>query len=126
MGQTSGVSGRGMQLTERKLEVAEVVKAIAGQAGRSSSQVALNWLLMRDGVTSVILGARKLTHLEDNLGCLDFALDDEQLRRLDEASKIELGFPHDFISSPQVHGVIHGGAEIDGITPLKTSPSDLS
>jgi aryl-alcohol dehydrogenase-like predicted oxidoreductase len=50
------------------------------------AQVALAWLLQRPGVTSVILGARTLEQLDDNLGALDVRLDDEDLAALDAAS----------------------------------------
>ena len=43
-------------------------------------------------------GPRTPVQLEDNLGCLEFTLTEEQKTRLDDASKIELGFPHDFLS----------------------------
>lgn len=99
-------------LTERKLEIADTIKQVAEEAGRSSSQVALNWLLTQAGVPSLIIGARKLSNLEDNLGCLDFTLTDEQLARLDEVSKIELGFPHEFIGNPVVREIVTGGAKI--------------
>jgi aryl-alcohol dehydrogenase-like predicted oxidoreductase len=99
-------------LTEKKLEIADTVKEVAEQAGRSPSQVALNWLLNQPGVASLIIGARKLSHLEDNLACLDFALDDEQLDRLNEISQIEMGFPHDFINNPVVRKIITGDTDV--------------
>ena len=45
-----------------------------------------------------IVGARTEVQVKDNLGCLDFELTRDQLKRLDEKSKIQLGFPHDIIS----------------------------
>jgi diketogulonate reductase-like aldo/keto reductase len=53
-----------------------------------------------------ILGAKTLAQLKDNLGCLDFALPQEQLATLDAASRVELGFPHDFLlrARPYVFG----------------------
>ena len=51
---------RGIQLNERKIDIAEAVMSVADEAGRSPAQVALNWLLTRDGITSIILGARKV------------------------------------------------------------------
>ena len=44
-----------------------------------------------------LVGAKTLEQLEDNLGCLDFALEAEQKVRLDQVNQIELGFPHDFL-----------------------------
>jgi aryl-alcohol dehydrogenase-like predicted oxidoreductase len=86
-------------LTDHNLKIAETVKSIAQQIGRTSSQVALNWVRQQKrGVIIPIFGARTLAQAQDNLGALDFTLTDEQLSKLDEVSKIELGFPHDFIA----------------------------
>ena len=63
----------------------------------------------KDQIVIPIVGARKPEQMEDSLGCLDFTLTDEQIKRLDEVSKIELGFPHDMLSSDQVKEVSFGG-----------------
>ncbi|EPC03162.1 hypothetical protein L861_22905 [Litchfieldella anticariensis FP35 = DSM 16096] len=97
---------------ERQLSIADEVRAIAEEVDRSPAQVALNWTLTRPGVTSTILGARRVEQLQDNLGALDFSLSDEQLTRLNEISQIELGFPHDFITGEFVNDIITGGATI--------------
>jgi diketogulonate reductase-like aldo/keto reductase len=65
-------------------------------------------------VTSPILGARTLDQLKDTLGALDVTLSDAHLARLDEASRISLGFPHDFLRSEMVKNVVGGGAIVDG------------
>ena len=108
---------RVLQLTERRLEIAEAVQEIARAIGRSPAQVAINWLCTRPGVTSPILGARRPEQLEDNLAALDFTLDPQHLRRLDEVSAITLGFPHDFLGSPFVGQLIHGGAQVETRMP---------
>mgnify|MGYP006267656875 FL=1 len=80
---------------------------MAKDTGRTPSQVALAWVRQQPyGVMVPILGARTVTQLKDNLGCLDCTLAPEQLRRLDEASRVELGFPHDFLvrARPYVFG----------------------
>lgn len=100
-------------LSERSLAIADAVKAVAKALGRTSSQVALRWLLQQPGVTSPIIGARKLEHLEDNLGCLEFAIDGDRMRQLDEASAVEMGFPHDFLNSAMVRQVLDGGAVVE-------------
>ncbi len=109
-----GAVARPIALSEKRIAIAEAVKAVADEAGRSPAQVALNWLLTRPGVTSPILGARTLTQIEDNLGALDFALDAEHRERLDGLSAIELGFPHDFLAGDMVRGLIAGGTAMDG------------
>ncbi len=97
-------------LTERALAIADVVAQIAKEQGRSSAQIALAWLLHRRGPTVMpIIGARTFAQFEDNLGALEVELDAQALRRLDAASAIALGFPHDFMALPMTQGVLHGG-----------------
>lgn len=67
-------------------EVIDAVQAVAAETGASMSQVALAWLVDRPAVTSVILGARTIEQLEDNLAAADLELSDEQIARLDDAS----------------------------------------
>ncbi|MFB2921459.1 MULTISPECIES: aldo/keto reductase [Aerosakkonema] len=100
------------KLTDKNISIAESVQKIAKEIGRSPAQVALNWLLQKPGVVSPIIGARTFRHLVDNLQCLDFVLSPEHLLRLDEVSKIELGFPHDFLASNMVKNVVSGGTNI--------------
>jgi hypothetical protein len=51
---------------------------------------------------------RSEKQFKDNLGCLEFELTDEQIKRLSDASPIDLGFPHSFLASDHVHGLIFG------------------
>ncbi|WP_374009989.1 aldo/keto reductase [Leifsonia sp. LS-T14] len=83
---------RGMEAWEarnadpRTWEIIDAVNAVAEETGASASQVALRWLSDRPAVTSVILGARTVEQLDDNLGAADVELSDEQRARLDDAS----------------------------------------
>ncbi|MDR6971189.1 aldo/keto reductase [Leifsonia shinshuensis] len=83
---------RGMEAWEarnadpRTWEIIDAVNAVAEETGASASQVSLAWLSGRPAVTSVILGARTVEQLEDNLGAADVHLSDEQRARLDDAS----------------------------------------
>jgi len=56
-----------------------------------------------------IIGARKLSQLQDNLASIDLLLSADQLKAMDEASRIELGFPHALYSMDMVRALIHGG-----------------
>jgi aryl-alcohol dehydrogenase-like predicted oxidoreductase len=93
-------------VNERNISIATEVQVIAKEINRTPSQIALNWIRQQQyhhtdwskGVVIPIIGARTVTQINDNLGCLDFELTQDQLNRLDEKSKIQLGFPHDFIS----------------------------
>jgi aryl-alcohol dehydrogenase-like predicted oxidoreductase len=82
-------------LTEHNLAVVDAVVAIAGEVGHSPSQVALNWVLHRPGVTAPIIGVRTQAQLEDNLGAEGWQLDREQMDRLVRQSRLPLPYPHD-------------------------------
>jgi aryl-alcohol dehydrogenase-like predicted oxidoreductase len=107
-----GLENRSLELSKRMLEVANAAKAVARDIGRTPAQVAINWLFTREGVVSVIPGARKLEQFEDNLAALDFTLDQAHLQRLETASAIDLGCPHDDIRSQQVRDLITGGTVV--------------
>lgn len=96
-------------LNERNLKIAAEVVAVAKEVGRSPSQVALRWLLQRPLTCIPIIGGRKLAQIEDNLKSVEFELTPQQIKRLDEVSRIELGFPHEFLSSPTVRDFAFGG-----------------
>jgi len=71
---------------ERTWTVIDAVTAVADAHGVSASQVSLAWLLSRPAVTSVILGARTVEQLDDNLGASGLVLGDDELARLTDAS----------------------------------------
>ena len=77
--------------------------------GRSSAQVALAWLRQRPIPIIPIIGARRLEQFRDNLACLNLTLNEAQLGRLDAASRVELGFPHDLYALDRVKGMVYGG-----------------
>jgi aryl-alcohol dehydrogenase-like predicted oxidoreductase len=101
------------QLNERSLEIVDVVKEIAKEVDRSPSQVSLNWLVQQPGKPIPIIGARKVAHLEDNIGALDFTLSAEQIDRLNKASSFDLPFPHSFINSGMYKNVVDGQNAIE-------------
>lgn len=99
-------------LTARGLDIADVVCDVAAELGTTPSRVALAWTLLNPAVTSTILGARTPEQLEDNLGAFEVELGGEHVARLDAASAVERGFPHDFLDRPLTRSVIYGGVEI--------------
>ena len=70
-----------------------LMEAVASEAGCSMAQLAVAWLLTRDAVDTVLLGATKTHQLEDNLGAVDVVLTGDQLARLDEATSIAAQYP---------------------------------
>ncbi len=71
---------------EQGTEIISVLREIGDTHGASLSRVALSWLLHQQGVTSVIVGARKQAQLEDNLKAIDLKLSDDELSRLNKVS----------------------------------------
>ncbi|MEU0279073.1 aldo/keto reductase [Streptomyces sp. NPDC006195] len=100
-------------VTERNLAIADVVKEVATELGRTPAQVGLAWTLRKPGVTAPIIGARTPAQLMDNLGALEVDLTAAQLARLDEASATGLGFPHDMLASDHVRNVTAGDLTIE-------------
>jgi aryl-alcohol dehydrogenase-like predicted oxidoreductase len=94
------------QRTER---VVKAVKAVSDLTGSSMAQVALAWLRYRSVPVIPIIGARKLSQLQDNLASFDLALSAEQVKALDEASQIDLGFPYYLYAKEQVRATVYGG-----------------
>lgn len=112
VGTRKNVAAANASLTERGLSIADAVKDVAREVGTSPAQVAIAWTLLNAAVTAPIIGARTTAQLQDNLGALDVHLTDAQRARLDAASTIELGFPHDFLKRPMVREVMLGGIQI--------------
>lgn len=108
---------RGQEVPERSLQIAKVVGEQAEKTGCTPSQLSLAWLLAKN--TIPILGARKTDQFKDNLGCLDVQISPEAMQALDEVSKIEPGFPHDFLSGDFVQQRVLGGKTelLEGIKP---------
>jgi aryl-alcohol dehydrogenase-like predicted oxidoreductase len=98
-----------VDINERKQAIAAAVVEIAEAIGKTPAQVALNWVRQQAGVMIPIIGARRLSQLKDNLACVEFSLEEEHLRRLNDASQIELGFPHDFFTNELVQNFAFGG-----------------
>jgi aryl-alcohol dehydrogenase-like predicted oxidoreductase len=97
-------------INERNLEIAMAVIKIAKEIGRLPSQVALNWLRQKEGVVIPIIGARTAAQITDNLACVEFELAESQLSLLDEASKIDLGYPYNFLGSDSIKDIIYSSA----------------
>jgi len=99
--------------TDRNWRILETLRAVAAEADRPMSQVALAWASAQPGVTSVILGASKLDQLHDNLASLDVNLTPEQLQTLDKVSDLEPTLPS-MIFTPEVNRGIFGGKTVEG------------
>jgi len=79
---------------ELLFRVVDALAEVGAEVDKTVPQVALNWLLQRPGVASVIVGARDERQLRDNLGAVGWALNAEQVRRLDAASAVTKPYPY--------------------------------
>jgi aryl-alcohol dehydrogenase-like predicted oxidoreductase len=86
---------------ERNWRILAAVRAIAAETSASPASVSLAWLLKQPQVTSCIFGARSVAQLEDNVKAVDVVLSGEQVKRLDEASAFDLGYPYSFMKNVQ-------------------------
>jgi aryl-alcohol dehydrogenase-like predicted oxidoreductase len=74
--------------------VVDALDEVAKETGRTITQVAINWLLQRPTVSTVIVGARNEAQLRQNLGAVGWKLDADQMARLDAASDVPLPYPY--------------------------------
>ncbi len=79
---------------EHVYRVVDALDEIAKETGKTVPQIALNWLLQRPTVSTVIVGARNEEQLKQNLGAIGWNLTKEQVAKLDEASKVTLPYPY--------------------------------
>jgi len=100
--------------------VINVLNEVAHEVGASSAAVALAWILGRPGITSTLLGARRLDQLQANLAALDVTLTDTQRATLDEVSTPSLNFPAQN-NRMLSRSLQFAGATVDGI-PSSVSP----
>jgi aryl-alcohol dehydrogenase-like predicted oxidoreductase len=101
--------GASHRLSERNLRIADAVNEVAAARGASPAQVAIAWIRAQQqrAVIIPIVGARTPGQFKDNLGSLSVQLSAAELERLDEVSRIELGFPHDFSGTALAYGQTH-------------------
>lgn len=80
--------------TEHLYRVLDMLEAVARETGKTVPQVAINWLLQRPTVSSVIIGARNEEQLRQNLGAVGWALTPQQVAALDAAGDVLPPYPH--------------------------------
>jgi len=83
--------------TERNFRILDVLGKISESRKKSYSQVALAWLRAQPGNIIPIIGARTMKHLKDNMSCINWNLTQEEVKDLNEVSRIEEGYPYRFI-----------------------------
>jgi aryl-alcohol dehydrogenase-like predicted oxidoreductase len=121
---TRGISNPAFQkINERNWKIVAELETVSKELGRSMAQVAVNWTLQRPGIATVIVGASKLSQLEDNIQALDFEIPAELANRLETVSRPEPQFPYSFFGA-EIQGMIHGGVKV-GDKPVGYQPNVL-
>jgi aryl-alcohol dehydrogenase-like predicted oxidoreductase len=93
--QSKLAADRGPQVPQEHLfRVVDCLDTVAKETGKSVAQVALNWLLQRPSVATVIIGARNEEQLRQNIGAVGWKLAPEQVAKLDAASAVPLAYPY--------------------------------
>jgi aryl-alcohol dehydrogenase-like predicted oxidoreductase len=106
---------------QRNWEIVSELEAVSKAVSRSMAQVALNWVANRPGVASVILGATKLSQLNDNMDALSFAIPDDLKARLDAVSAPPVEFPYSYFRDNQQARIAGGVAT--GLKPRSYFPA---
>jgi aryl-alcohol dehydrogenase-like predicted oxidoreductase len=101
-------------LSETTYAVVDELAAIAAAHDSTAARIALAWLQGRPAVTSIIIGARRLAQLEDNIKSLDVKLSQEERARLDKLTQPKFGFPQNM--EPMFPSIHFGGSTVNGIT----------
>jgi aryl-alcohol dehydrogenase-like predicted oxidoreductase len=99
------------KLTEKNLEIADVVVSVAKEIGCTPAQLAVAWTLANPAVASPVIGVRTPAQLEDNLGALKVEISPEQLARLDAVSAVPPVFPIDVLKGP-AEGMMFGNVKV--------------
>ncbi len=98
-------------LIKEQLAMAAKILKMAEKVGCTPSQVALNWVRQQPGLILPIIGARTVKQVKDNIGALEYSLTRGQLAILDKASRIEPGFPHEFLAKENIRDIVFGGTQ---------------
>ncbi|XP_064614823.1 1-deoxyxylulose-5-phosphate synthase YajO-like [Liolophura sinensis] len=86
--------------SDRYWNLVKVLDDISKETGKTVAQVSLRWLLQKECVPSVIIGATKISQVEDNIGAsTGWSLTADQMKQLDEASKPDLPYPYNFLKN---------------------------
>jgi aryl-alcohol dehydrogenase-like predicted oxidoreductase len=113
-GQHEGDRGALLDVNEKTYDVVDELEIIAKAHDTSVASVALAWVHAKPGVTSIIIGARRMSQFEDNIRALDVTLTAEELARLNAITEPTLGFPQSML--PMAPALVNGGTTINGVS----------
>jgi aryl-alcohol dehydrogenase-like predicted oxidoreductase len=104
----------GAFLNEQTYALIDELESIAGAHDTNVASVALAWVLAQPAVSSVIIGARRLSQLGDNVRAVDVQLRADELARLNELTAPKFGFPHNMLE--MAPGILNGGTSVNGVS----------
>ncbi|KAA0085241.1 aldo/keto reductase [Mycolicibacterium sp. P9-64] len=113
-GQQEADRGALLELDDKTYDVVDELEIIAKVHDTSVASVALAWVHAKPGVTSIIIGARRMSQFEENIRALDVTLTAEELARLDAITAPTLGFPQSML--PMAAALVNGGTTINGVS----------
>ena len=99
--------------SEKTFAVVDLLESIARAHDSTVARMALAWVQAQPGVSSIIIGARRLTQLEDNVQAIDVTLTAEELDRLNALTKPTFGFPQSM--QPMFPAIHNGGTTVNGL-----------
>jgi len=108
-GEQGRVKPESKRRNDSAIEITKTVVSVAEELGVSPGNVALKWTMQQGFQCIPIVGATKLSQLEENLKTVEVTLSDEHIKRLNDASAIELGFPGEFFREDGVKMNTFGG-----------------
>ena len=109
------------KFSQKNLDIIKVLEEVSDELGQSMASVALNWVVNRPSVGSVLIGATKVSQILNNIKALDFTIPSELLEKLNNASQLQSHFPYSFFED-EVQQLLTGGASI-GSKPENYSQS---
>ena len=101
------------KFTDRNWEILDTLREVAAELDCDPAQAALAWTIARPGVASTIVGASKLAQLESNIVAASIRLSEEQMDRLNAASKTAEGFTSS-LGAPMIRRMVYGGHNVIG------------
>ncbi len=98
--------------TERNMRIVAALADVSDTMGKSMAQAALNWVATQPGIAAAIIGASKITQLDDNLSALDFTIPPELRALLDNASAVQPAYPYSLFSPEYQAGILNTGVSV--------------
>lgn len=108
-GETGRVAAHSPRRNDTSTAITQKVVEIAEKLDTTAAIVASRWTMQQPFTSIPVMGAKKASQMKDSLNCIHLVLPDDAIQELNDVSKIEMGFPHDFLANPETKSVVYGG-----------------